>query len=67
MVTQLTRPKAKSKTVRALGRRLLKRRSKAVAAPVKKSTLPADLPTEGWLLSPMTAGPYLVPITRWIE
>jgi hypothetical protein len=24
-------------------------------------------PTEGYLWSPMTAGPYLVPITRWIE
>ncbi len=67
MVTQLTRPKTKSKTVRVLRRHLLKRRVKSANAPVKKSTLPANLPTEGWLLSPMTAGPYLVPITRWIE
>jgi hypothetical protein len=26
-----------------------------------------SLPTEGYLFSPIHAGPYLVPITRWIE
>ena len=38
-----------------------------VQAQLKDHTSDADKPENGILWSPITAGPYLVPILRWIE
>ncbi len=38
-----------------------------IQAHVKELATPAPLPTEVEIWSPITSGPYMVPVTRWIE
>ncbi|MCE0521390.1 MAG: hypothetical protein LV480_00580 [Methylacidiphilales bacterium] len=38
-----------------------------IQARLKEDTDHSLLPDKGFLWSPLTAGPYLVPVTRWIE
>ena len=38
-----------------------------IQARVKGRHTPADKPENGILWSPITAGPYMVPVLRWIE
>lgn len=65
MIQQIASIKTKTDTLPTINRDLLKTRR--IQAHVKEMAADGLSPTEGYLWSPMTAGPYLVPITRWIE
>jgi len=65
MIYQITNVKTKTAPLPAINRDLLKARH--IQAHVKEMAADGLAPTEGYLLSPMHSGPYLVPITRWIE
>jgi hypothetical protein len=63
MIHQISPIKTKTERLPVIGRAPKARRTKS--RPQFQGT--DDLPTEGYLFSPIHAGPYLVPITRWIE
>jgi len=65
MIYQITNVKTKTKPLPTISRDFLKARH--IQAHVKEMAADGLAPTEGYLWSPMTPGPYLVPITRWIE
>ncbi len=65
MIQQIASIKTKTDTLPTINRDLL--RTRRIQAHVKEMAADGLSPTEGYLWSPMTAGPYLVPITRWIE
>jgi hypothetical protein len=60
MIHQIAPVKTKTASLPKLNKGLLQARH--IQAQLKGS-----LPTQGEIWSPMTAGPYLVPISRWIE
>ena len=64
MICQIANVKTKTEPLPNLNRDLFKARH--IQSHVKE--MAAELaPTEGYLWSPINTGPYLVPITRWIE
>jgi len=65
MIYQIANVKTKTEPLPAINRDLLKVRH--IQALVKEKAANGLAPTEGYLWSPIHAGPYLVPITRWIE
>ncbi len=65
MICQIANVKTKTQPLSAINRDLLKARH--IQSHVKELATQGAPPTEGYLWSPLTAGPYLVPITRWIE
>ena len=65
MIYQLTNIKTKTEPLPTNNRDLLKARR--IQAHMKEKAGDGLAPTQGYLWSPMTAGPYLVPITRWVE
>ena len=65
MIYQIANVKTKTEPLPTINRDLLKVRH--IQSHIKEMATDGLAPTEGYLWSPMTAGPYLVPITRWIE
>jgi len=65
MICQIANVKTKTEPLPSINRDLLKVRH--IQAHVKEMAADGLAPTEGYLWSPINAGPYLVPITRWIE
>ncbi len=65
MINQIANVKTKTEPLPHINRDLLKTRR--IQAHVKELAADGLAPTEGYLWSPMNSGPYLVPITRWIE
>jgi hypothetical protein len=65
MICQIANVKTKTEPLPSINRDLLKARH--IQAHVKEMAADGLAPTEGYLWSPINAGPYLVPITRWIE
>jgi hypothetical protein len=65
MIHQIANVKTKTEPLPTINRDLLKVRH--IQAHVKEMAADGLAPTEGYLWSPINAGFYLVPITRWIE
>jgi hypothetical protein len=65
MIYQIANVKTKTEPLPTINRDLLKARH--IQAHVKEKGVDGLAPTEGYLWSPMNTGPYVVPITRWIE
>jgi len=65
MIYQISKIKTKTEPLPNINRDLLKARH--IQARVKEKATDPSAPQEGYLWSPINAGPYLVPITRWIE
>ena len=65
MINQIASVKTKTEPLPTFNRDLLKARH--IQAHLKERTATQSLPTQGTLWSPLTPGPFLVPITRWIE
>ncbi len=65
MIHQIANVKTKTEPLPTINKGLIQARH--IQAHVKEMAADGLAPTEGYLWSPMTAGPYLVPITRWIE
>jgi hypothetical protein len=65
MIHQISHVKTKTEPLPTINRDLLKTRR--IQAHVRELAADRLAPTEGYLFSPINAGPYLVPITRWIE
>ena len=65
MIYQITNVKTKTAPLPTINRDLLKARH--IQSQVKEKAADRLTPTEGYLWSPMNTGPYLVPVTRWIE
>jgi hypothetical protein len=65
MINQIADIKTKTEPLPTLNRELFKARR--IKAPVKEKAAEGRPRTAGYLWNPINAGPYLVPITRWIE
>ena len=65
MIYQIANVKTRTEPLPAINRDLLKARH--IQARLKKRSTNGTLPDRGYILSPMNAGPYVVPVTRWIE
>jgi len=65
MIYQISEVKTKTEPLPKINKGLIQARH--IQAKLKEQVADGLLPTEGVLWSPMTAGPYLVPVTRWIE
>jgi hypothetical protein len=65
MIYQISPVKSKTETLPTINKELL--RVRHIQAQVKERTGTQPLPNLGYLFSPATAGPILVPVTRWIE
>ena len=65
MIHQISSIKTKTAALPQINRSLIQARH--IQAEVKNRVAGHSLPVTGELWSPMTAGPYIVPITRWIE
>ena len=65
MIHQIAHVKTKTGQLPMINRDLIKARH--IQAHVKEMAADGLVPTEGYILSPMHAGPFLVPVTRWIE
>ena len=65
MIYQIFPVKSKTEPLPTINKGLLQARH--IQAQVKERTGNRSLPTEGLFWSPNTAGPFIVPITRWIE
>jgi hypothetical protein len=63
MINQIAPVHTQTEALPSINKDLLKARH--IQAHVKQLT--GALPTQVELWSPITAGPYLVPVTRWIE
>ena len=63
MINQIANVLTKTETLPSINKDLLKARH--IQANVKQLT--GALPTQVQIWSPITAGPYMVPVTRWIE
>ncbi len=63
MINQIATVLTKTEPLPSINKDLLKARH--IQARVK--TLTGALPTQVQMWSPITAGPYMVPVTRWIE
>jgi hypothetical protein len=65
MIYQIGNIKTKTEPLPTINRALLKARH--IQAHVKEKAADGLAPRIGYILSPMNTGPYVVPITRWIE
>lgn len=66
MICQITKVKSKTAPLPAINRDLI--RARHIQSHVKEMAADGLAPTEGYLWGgPKNSGPYLVPITRWIE
>ena len=65
MIYQVANVKTKTEPLPTINRDLIKARH--IQSHVKEMAADGLSPIEGYLWSPMHAGPYVVPITRWIE
>jgi hypothetical protein len=65
MIYQISPVKTQTEALTTVNKDLL--RARHIQAQVKERTATQSLPNVGYLFSPATAGPYLVPVTRWIE
>lgn len=65
MINQIAHVKTKTAPLPTINRDLLKTRR--IQAHVREKAADGLAPSEGYLFSPINTGPYLVPITRWIE
>ena len=65
MIRQISHVKTKTEPLPTINRDLL--RTRRIQAHVRERATDGLAPTEGYLWSPMNTGPYVVPITRWIE
>ena len=65
MIHQIAPVKSKTEPLPSINRDLIKVRH--IQSHVKEMAADGLAPTEGYLWSPTNTGPYLVPITRWIE
>jgi hypothetical protein len=65
MINQIANIKTKTEPLPGINRDLIKARH--IQSRVKELSADRLAPTHGYLWSPIHAGPYLVPITRWIE
>jgi hypothetical protein len=63
MINQIAPVQTKTEALPLINKDLLKARH--IQANVK--TLTGTLPTKVQMWSPITSGPYMVPVTRWIE
>ena len=62
MIHQIAPVQTKTEPLPKINKALLQARH--IQAQVKQS---GRLPTQVHMWSPITAGPYIVPVTRWIE
>jgi hypothetical protein len=65
MINQISPVAAKTGSLPNINRSLIQARH--LQAQVKERALTGPLPSHVELWSPHTTGPYLVPVTRWIE
>ena len=65
MINQISPVQTKTGAIPTLNRSLLQARHIQVA--VKERNAAPSLPTTVEIWSPLTAGPFIVPVTRWIE
>jgi hypothetical protein len=65
MIHQISPVQTKTEALPTINKGLIQARH--IQAELKKRGPYRNLPSTGYILSPMTAGPYVVPITRWIE
>ncbi len=65
MIHQIATVKTQTSPLHTINRDLLKTRR--IQAHVKEKAADGLAPSEGYLWSSMNSGPYLVPVTRWIE
>ncbi len=65
MINQISPVQAKTQPLPTINRSLLQARH--IQAIVKERVAGTPLPATVELWSPITAGPYMVPVTRWIE
>lgn len=65
MINQISPVQTKTAPLPTINRALIQARH--IQAHVKEQATTSDLPRVGELWSPLTAGPFIVPITRWIE
>ena len=65
MIRQISDIKTKTEPLPQINKGLIQARH--IQANVKERIVEGVLPNEGYLWNPMTSGPYLVPVTRWIE
>jgi hypothetical protein len=65
MIYQISDVKTKTEPLPKINRGLIQARH--IQAQLKERNANRTLPDIGYILSPMTAGPYVVPVTRWIE
>ena len=65
MIHQIAHVKTKTGQLPMINRDLIKARH--IQAHIKEMAADGLAPTGGYLWSPTNAGPYWVPVTRWIE
>ena len=65
MIHQISPVQTKTEALSKINKGLIQARH--IQAHVKEMAADGLAPTEGYLWSPINAGPYLVRITRWIE
>jgi hypothetical protein len=65
MIHQISPVQTKTELLPKINKGLIQARH--IQAQLKERSTHGTLPDKGLLWSPMTAGPYLVPVTRWIE
>jgi len=65
MICQITPVQTKTEALPTINKALLQARH--IQAHVKEKAKTQSLPNSGYLFSPFTPGPVLVPVTRWIE
>jgi hypothetical protein len=65
MIYQISPVKTQTGPLPTINKGLLQVRH--IQAQVKDRTSDSERPVEGYILSPFTAGPFVVPVTRWIE
>ena len=63
MIYQISKVKTQTKPLPQINKGLIQARH----IQIKVKERAAQLPMVGYILSPMTGQPYLVPVTRWIE
>jgi hypothetical protein len=65
MIYQISTVKTQTEALPRFNKGLVQVRN--IQRRLKSEPAPAPLPDRGLLWSPHTAGPYVVPVTRWIE
>ncbi|MCE0485012.1 MAG: hypothetical protein LV479_12345 [Methylacidiphilales bacterium] len=65
MIHQIASVKTKTEPLPQINRGLMQVRR--MQSRIKEKIADGLFPSEGILWSPMTSGPYIVPVTRWIE